>query len=339
MGSSPPPHHSASSPDLSNNSQDDEQPLFGRKRKTPDDDYLLSSLRDQIANLTIKLDNSMKVLRHDLTSEWRESHTKVNNAISTELQAVKTNTQAIKDQLVGVQSDLTEMKNTIHTLDTKLKKTDSDVNNMKKQLKEHSDDLKKLQSEELKNSGLCKSFQSSTDTKLQEITAQLQQLEQRDRMNNLEISGVPVTRGENLMNLLHTLCVKIGVTLTPYDVDRIHRVRKFPTKQSEGKPADYDIPNIIIRFARRRPLNEVLAACKSRRGITTAELGFDGPAKPVFVNQHLAPHNKALYRNARDAAKKLAYQFIWIKDSKIFVRKNETSKVIHIGTESDLKKI
>ncbi|KAJ2941372.1 hypothetical protein O0L34_g3575 [Tuta absoluta] len=158
-------------------------------------------------------------------------------------------------------------------------------------------------------------------------------------MNNLEISGVPATKGENLMNLLHTLCVKIGVTLTPYDVDRIHRVRKYPTKQSEGKPADYDIPNIVIRFARRRPLNEVLAACKSRRGITTAELGFDGPAKPVFINQHLAPHNKTMYRNARDAAKKLAYQFIWIKDSKIFVRKNETSKVIHIGSESDLKKI
>lgn len=83
----------------------------------------------------------------------------------------------------------------------------------------------------------------------------------------------------------------------------------------------------------------MLAAIRARRGLTTADLDIDGPARPVFVNDHLAPLNKLLYGRVRKLGKELGYKYIWLNDCKIFVRKNDTSKAILISSEADLVKI
>ncbi|KAG7300149.1 hypothetical protein JYU34_015698, partial [Plutella xylostella] len=48
----------------------------------------------------------------------------------------------------------------------------------------------------------------------------------------------------------------------------------------------------------RKKKNDVLAAVRARRGLSTADLGLAGPSRPVFVNDHLTPSNKVLYRSA-----------------------------------------
>ncbi|XP_052737976.1 uncharacterized protein LOC128198153 [Bicyclus anynana] len=174
------------------------------------------------------------------------------------------------------------------------------------------------------------------------LTEKLLHKEQQDRRNNIEITGIPFKKGENLLSIFNLLATKVGFTPSSSDVDCIHRVRRYPR---EGRPGDStrnedaQPQNIIVKFTQHNRKNAMIAAVRARRGLTTADVGIDGAAKPIFINDHLAPHNKMLYGRARKAGRELGYKYIWLSDCKIFLRKSDASKAILISSESDLIKI
>ncbi|CAH2091571.1 unnamed protein product [Euphydryas editha] len=69
------------------------------------------------------------------------------------------------------------------------------------------------------------------------------------------------------------------------------------------------------------------------------ELGFGDSALKIFVNDHLTAENKKLLTMVKSIAKEKNVCYVWVKHSKIHVRKNDTSPVHIIGKESDLNKI
>ncbi|CAG5033796.1 unnamed protein product [Parnassius apollo] len=175
------------------------------------------------------------------------------------------------------------------------------------------------------------------------LSTQLGDREQQGRLNNLEITGIPFKRSENLNTILNCIATKVGFIISPSDVDYIHRVRRYPRNDDNKKTIlgreSSDIPNIIVRFTQRKRKSDMLAAVRVRRGLTTADLGLDGASRPVFINDHLAPHNKILFGKARKLGKELHYKYIWSRDCKMFLRKSDTSKIIQISNEHDLNKI
>ncbi|XP_047992793.1 uncharacterized protein LOC125231392 [Leguminivora glycinivorella] len=160
--------------------------------------------------------------------------------------------------------------------------------------------------------------------------------DQFGRQNNLEITGVPSRSGENLRTILNNICTKVGFVLDQSDIDCIHRIRVFST---EAKHQNLRPPSIIVRFTRRVRRDELLAAARARRGLTTADAGLDGPSTNIYLNEHLTPANKMLLKRAREVKSELNYSYVWVKEGKIFVRKNDTSRVIRIVSESDLLKL
>lgn len=213
------------------------------------------------------------------------------------------------------------------------------------------EDHRKLTSEMLdikKRNDETNSRVSSIEAKLtdssatvEELTQQLRIKDQQSRMNNLEISGVPQLKGENLQTILHNIAVKVGYTLRDTDIDFIHRVRRYASVNNNdpNKATSTQIPNIIVRFTQRQRRNEMLAAVRVRRGLTTADVGIDGASKPIFVNEHLTPHNKMLHGRARRLGKEIGYKYIYTRDCKIFLRKTDISKPFPILSEEDLAKI
>ncbi|XP_053622979.1 uncharacterized protein LOC128682360 [Plodia interpunctella] len=174
-----------------------------------------------------------------------------------------------------------------------------------------------------------------------DISNQLSYKDQLCRMNNLEIAGIPYTKSENLLHIMQSISTKVGVSLSTSDIDHIHRVRRFPSNKipTESSLAPTQIPNIIVKFTHRQKKSEILAAVRAIRGLTTSDVDIDGPARHLFINEHLTPNNKMLYSRTRKLGRECGYSYIWIKDCKIFVRKNDVSKPILISCESDLTKI
>ncbi|CAB3254194.1 unnamed protein product [Arctia plantaginis] len=161
------------------------------------------------------------------------------------------------------------------------------------------------------------------------------------RMNDVEISGIPITNGENLFNILHSISAKVGLTLEDRDLDSIQRVRRL--ERREGAPGsttlDSRVPAIVVKFSRRLVKDQLLSSVRARRGLTTADIGVAGPALNVYVGDHLTPGNKILLKKARKLKMDLHYAYLWVRDCKIFMRRSDKTPVIRIQSDSDLNKL
>lgn len=159
------------------------------------------------------------------------------------------------------------------------------------------------------------------------------------RLNNVEISGVPLVKKENLYSILKSICTKINFDLQPSDVDTIHRVRRFISAVKNNDPPRP--PAIIVRFTQRIRKDAVLAAARVHRNLFTTDIGFNGAATNVFLSHHLTPTNKLLLQQAKKFKKEHDFKYLWIQDCKILIRKSEhiTSKIHYIQNERDLYKL
>lgn len=303
---------------------------------------------------TYESDNAIlieiKSLRAEMINQFQLQDKKLdsfNQIISTmraEVDGVKTtvdilqaNCQHYEDSLIRQREKIAELESSLNEIKSSLTFISSQYDEMTLDFKKHILDLQN------ENKTLQKDM-VEINTRYKLLTEHSLLKEQQGRYNNLEISGVPFHKGENLLSLLTLIASKVGFSLLPSDIDYIHRVRRYPrknlkTSSDSTSNEDEQTQNIICRFTQRYRKNEMLAAVRARRGLTTADVGIDGAARPVFVNDHLAPHNKMLYGRARRAGHELGYKYIWLSDCKIFLRKSDTSKAILISNEDDLCKI
>lgn len=164
------------------------------------------------------------------------------------------------------------------------------------------------------------------------LETKIESLEQQARQCNLEIGNVPDRRGENLITLLENLGTAIKHNITLNDVAAVHRVPHANSTSTHPK-------NIIVKFHSRIKRDNVLAAFRLAKGVTTDQLNISGEPRKVYVNEHLTLSNKKLFREAREAARKCGYRYVWVKHGTILVRENDTSPVTAIRCTSDVSKI
>lgn len=165
----------------------------------------------------------------------------------------------------------------------------------------------------------------------------IDELEQRSRSRNIEIQNVTEKRGENLLNLVELLGKVIGVPIPASSIADVHRVAH---NQSSDRPK-----NIVVQLSTKRLRDDVIAACRTRRGITMSQLlgssnnNQKDTITKIYVNEHLTLKNKILYANARQRCTEQKYKYVWIKNGNILVRKSDTTRVITIRKMEDIKKI
>ncbi|XP_047992738.1 uncharacterized protein LOC125231337 [Leguminivora glycinivorella] len=183
--------------------------------------------------------------------------------------------------------------------------------------------------------------------------------DQRERKHNLEITGIPQTPNEDVVSVVDRVADIIGVPIAADDIEWVHRV-----KSSVGSTEDAVTPSssaalpatnfagvvaapkgparIILRFRQlQTKINFMTAEKELRRknkgtGITTAAMGFPGEPRRVYLADNLTPANRQLRRLAKEKANENNYKYVWVQDCRILVRKTEKSKIIHIGSVSDL---
>lgn len=309
------PPNNGSQPDLSNLCIEDPANSAFRKRKGPDCHCNHQEIMEDFYNR--------------ITSSFNAALESQNKSIKYILDGVCENFADFKKQMADINLSIRNLSDEQSVLKSELcvLKTATDSNSQRATL---------LTSE-------IADLRSTANS----LNEQLRVREQQGRINNLEISGIPISKSENLNNIIHNIAAKVGFTLLPTDIDYIHRVRRFNsagndnTKKTDGSGIrdSSSIPNIIVRFSQRLRKNEMLAAVRARRNLTTVDAGLDGPSSPIYVSDHLAPHNKLLNKRTRLLAKQKDYKYVWLSDCKILVRKNDASKVQLVSSEADLSKI
>lgn len=233
-------------------------------------------------------------------------------AIQSDIKDLKTLKDDIAD-LKLMKADVTDVKSSVefihHSVDTLANRV-SVIEKEVDELRKSKDDVAVLQQQ------------------VRELKCSIREQDQRARMNNIEIKGVPMSNTENLFSVV----LKIGsIIQCPITKDQINYVARVPTR------GDKMIKSIVVSVHNRYLKDDFVAAAK-KRIVTSADLGLQGDTR-VFINDHLTADNKMLLNKAKSLAKEKNFAFTWVKSCKIFMRKNPTSPVIAIKSEVDLQRL
>lgn len=160
---------------------------------------------------------------------------------------------------------------------------------------------------------------------ISQLRGELNDSEQYSRQSNLELHGLPFTPGENLRTVLSDLAQKLEVK--EFDAKDVVAVHRLPARQNKT-------PTVLIRFASLYMRDIWWAARKKLRPLSEDRL-----SPPLYLNENLTQANKDLYWKARVRGKDAHYRFVWAKNGKIFVRKEEGSPRIRVQSAADLEQL
>lgn len=205
----------------------------------------------------------------------------------------------------------------------------SEEADMRKQIEEFSRSLSFMNEmvEKLKDENdALKATNKALTSRNSVLEKRLSEMEQYSRKNNVEIKGVPSTKGESCVAIVQAIGEKIECPVNESEFDIVHRV-----------PSKADTPHIIARFCSRAKKAEFLSKARKAR-LQTKDLGIHAAeSRPIYVNDHLTPENKRLFAKALKLKKENEWQFLWTDDCLIKARKTEDSKALRIREEADLR--
>jgi exosome complex exonuclease DIS3/RRP44 len=156
------------------------------------------------------------------------------------------------------------------------------------------------------------------DEKIRSLEDKVDELEQYSRRNNVRISGVPETVGEDTDALVIQLAKAIGCDLQPGEIDRSHRVG--PKDLSKG-PRPLLVK--MMAYRSKRALTSRRSGLKSKSGkVIFPDLKWANDAGRVFINDDLTSTRSRVAAEARSRKKQGSIKDTWVFDGVIFVRKN-----------------
>nr|CAI5851169.1 unnamed protein product [Callosobruchus analis] len=112
-------------------------------------------------------------------------------------------------------------------------------------------------------------------------------------------------------------------------------------KRSLPGPTENKPKNIIGRFVSKLDRDRFLVLAKKKRKTEGNRNGFkiNGVSTRCFISEHRSTQAKHLYELPRDICKQKGVKCVWIQNGNIMTRKSETSRILQITTQEDLKKL
>jgi len=166
------------------------------------------------------------------------------------------------------------------------------------------------------------------EKRIEEMKLSQCEKEQYDRNKNIEINGLEENPKENLHDVMKKMADAYGIQ--DYRTDVVEKMHRIPSKNKEK------VSSIIVQFKRREDRDKWISAKK--RTVTNDQILQNSNGKRIFVNENMTPHFRQLFWKAKNFAKENKYKYVWFKNGKVLMRKEESDKaVMVIRSERDLK--
>lgn len=173
-----------------------------------------------------------------------------------------------------------------------------------------------------------------------DLSTRLNLLEQHSRECNLEISCLPEHSSENLADTVTQIGKVVSCPVQESDIHMCKRVAKI--NSSKPRPRA-----VIVKFHSVSKRDSLLASvikfnkANPRNKLNTSLLGtgVNGDQSPIYITEHLSPAAKQLHAAARIAAREKSYNKVYTRNGRIFVRKHDGAKSIHIRNMADIERL
>ncbi|CAH2097600.1 unnamed protein product [Euphydryas editha] len=158
--------------------------------------------------------------------------------------------------------------------------------------------------------------------------------EQKNLLNEISITGVPESNGENLTHITCLISKKLGVELQPNDVVNAERLGIRRGSEDNTHPR-----TLTVRLTRRALRDELLKAARVRRNIDTVGI-LDGDPHKLYLNErqekNLNESKRLEYQKARVLGRKNSWRYIWTRNGRIYAKQYPGAPAQRIRMEQAL---
>ncbi|XP_031767613.2 uncharacterized protein LOC116413319 [Galleria mellonella] len=206
-----------------------------------------------------------------------------------------------------------------------LKKDISLIRELKESVEFMSKEFELIKSEFHNNREKIKTLTEDNNilkSNVSDLSVRLALLEQYTRQQNIEITGIPENKSENLVKTVLQLGTVISSGITDKDVISVSRIRKV--NNSSNRPR-----SVVVKLSDIRVRDEILAKVvkynktHADNKLNSHHLGYSGAKSSVYISEHLSPLNKAIHAETRRIAREKGYKYVWVRDGRILIRKND----------------
>ncbi|XP_046677353.1 uncharacterized protein LOC124365416 [Homalodisca vitripennis] len=200
------------------------------------------------------------------------------------------------------------------------------------QLAENTDAVKAQSNECIKMSNLIEALTTENGQlkkKVKELETRLEDIEQYSRSNCIEMQGIPLEPAEDVLNIVKDVGRALDLDISDTMVDACHRLG---VQKTGDKP-----PGIIVKFVRRMGKESFIQRRRVKTTLSTRHIGRKDD-RSIYVNESLSPARRRIHALARRFQREKNCKFLWIRNGKIFMRKEDKAPVKIISSEEDLQR-
>lgn len=179
---------------------------------------------------------------------------------------------------------------------------------------------------------------------LDDVSNEIDNMNQYGRRDCCEISGLPVEHGEDTNKLVINLGSQMGLNLTESDISVSHRLpnnNSYSSRLKQGKVNPVSqIPKLIVKFVRRDTKELFYKSRKHLKGITTKDLGLSRLAEnKIYISESLSPRNREIFKACLKFKERNYFKYIWTQQGRIYLRKNSDTPTRIITCQDDLNNL
>lgn len=174
---------------------------------------------------------------------------------------------------------------------------------------------------------------------IENLETKVQDLQHKSRSSIVEIKNIPQNDSETTESLVKILC-SIGDTVgANISHSHLRDIYRLPGKLSVPRPVIAEFSTVDAKL---KLLTAVRAYNRNKKHsddrLNTSKLGFkDSPSKPVNVSERLPAYTKKLLYLASEFRRKYSFEYCWVSNGNIFLRKKQGEKHHLIRSEHCLK--
>lgn len=165
----------------------------------------------------------------------------------------------------------------------------------------------------------------------------LESLQKTQRKCSFEIKNVPKLNDETKTSLVNMVChlhSNLKVDIKSNDIKDVYRA----SNKGENKPIVVEMSSYIQKSNLMQAAKKYNIQNKSNK-LNSYHLGLKCNNTPIFLSEHLTQLGNRLFYLAREMTKTLKYKFCWTSLGEVLVRKDESSPIIKITNEAQIKTI
>lgn len=181
--------------------------------------------------------------------------------------------------------------------------------------------------------------------KLNDLQDDVWDLKQHEICNDIVIKGVPLLTNEtSLQKIVENTFLQLKVGIDVKSVSKVYRIAAINVG-GKSKPSKA-FGAVVVKCSSSKSKELVMNSKKNLSKAFLDAIAVEGFSKEnenvsynIYANDHLTSYNSSLFNMARVLKHKGKYQYVWTKDCKVFVKKDESSRGERIRKFEQLSKI